>query len=121
MGDMLLRSTYADLESEREVVLEEIAMYEDEPQDKVHDVLSTAIFGDHPLGRPVIGRGEVISSLTVGHGLGLPRRPLPAGRDRRRGRRATSSTSRSSSSRERWLDVSRNGDVRKPEGGAAAA
>jgi predicted Zn-dependent peptidase len=66
MGDMLLRSTYADLESEREVVLEEIAMYEDEPQDKVHDVLSTAVFGDHPLGRPVIGRGEVISSLTPG-------------------------------------------------------
>ena len=64
MGDMLLRSTYSDLESEREVVLEEIAMYEDEPQDKVHDVLSTAVFGDHPLGRPVIGRGEVISSLT---------------------------------------------------------
>jgi predicted Zn-dependent peptidase len=65
MGDMLLRTTYADLESEREVVLEEIAMYEDEPQDKVHDVLSTAVFGDHPLGRPVIGRGEVISSLTT--------------------------------------------------------
>ena len=35
-------------------------MYEDEPQDKVHDVLSEAIFGDHPLGRPVIGRGEVV-------------------------------------------------------------
>ena len=65
MGDMLLRTTYADLESEREVVLEEIAMYEDEPQDKVHDVLSQAIFGDHPLGRPVIGRGEVVGSLTV--------------------------------------------------------
>jgi len=65
MSDMLLRSTWADLESEREVVLEEIAMYEDEPADKVHDILSTAIFGDHPLGRPVIGRGEVISGLTV--------------------------------------------------------
>jgi predicted Zn-dependent peptidase len=65
MGDMLLRSTYADIDSEREVVLEEIAMYEDEPQDKVHDVLSRAIFGDHPLGRPVIGRGEVISSVSV--------------------------------------------------------
>jgi predicted Zn-dependent peptidase len=65
MADMLLRSTYADIDSEREVVLEEIAMYEDEPQDKVHDVLSQAIFGDHPLGRPVIGRGEVISSLSV--------------------------------------------------------
>jgi predicted Zn-dependent peptidase len=65
MSDMFLRSTYADLESEREVVLEEIAMYEDEPQDKVHDVLSTAVFGDHPLGRPVIGRGEVIAGLTA--------------------------------------------------------
>ncbi|MEX0993652.1 MAG: pitrilysin family protein [Solirubrobacterales bacterium] len=65
MSDMLLRCTYADLESEREVVLEEIAMYEDEPQDKVHDVLSTAVFGDHPLGRPVIGRGEVVGALTV--------------------------------------------------------
>ena len=64
MSDMFLRSTYADLESEREVVLEEIAMYEDEPQDKVHDVLSAAVFGDHPLGRPVIGRGEVIGALT---------------------------------------------------------
>jgi predicted Zn-dependent peptidase len=65
MSDMLLRSTYADIDSEREVVLEEIAMYEDEPQDKVHDVLSAALFGDHPLGRPVIGRGEVISSLSA--------------------------------------------------------
>jgi predicted Zn-dependent peptidase len=65
MSDMLLRTTYAELESEREVVLEEIAMYEDEPQDKVHDVLSTAIFGPHPLGRPVIGRGDVVGALTV--------------------------------------------------------
>src|SRR5689334_7498773 len=65
MSDMFLRSTYADLESEREVVLEEIAMYEDEPSDKVHDVLCAAIFGDHPLGRPVIGRGEVVGALTA--------------------------------------------------------
>jgi predicted Zn-dependent peptidase len=65
MGDMLLRPTYADLESEREVVLEEIAMYEDEPQDKVHDVLSEAIFGNHPLGRPVIGTDEVVGALSV--------------------------------------------------------
>jgi predicted Zn-dependent peptidase len=64
MSDMFLRSTYADLESEREVVIEEIAMYEDEPHDKVHDVISTAVFGDHPLGRPVIGRSDVIAGLT---------------------------------------------------------
>jgi predicted Zn-dependent peptidase len=47
------------------VVIEEIAMYEDEPQDKVHDVLAGAIFGDHPLGRPIIGRAEVVSSVPV--------------------------------------------------------
>ena len=40
-------------------------MYEDEPSDKVHDVLAGAIFGDHPLGRPVIGRAEVISAVPV--------------------------------------------------------
>ena len=40
-------------------------MYEDEPQDKVHDVLATAIFGDHPLGRPVIGKADVVSSVPV--------------------------------------------------------
>jgi predicted Zn-dependent peptidase len=47
------------------VVIEEIAMYEDEPQDKVHDVLAGAIFGDHPLGRPIIGSAEVVSSVPV--------------------------------------------------------
>ena len=40
-------------------------MYEDEPQDKVHDVLAGAVFGDHPLGRPIIGRAEVVSSVPV--------------------------------------------------------
>jgi predicted Zn-dependent peptidase len=63
--DMVLRPTYPDIDSEREVVIEEIAMYEDEPQDKVHDVLADAVFGDHPLGRPVIGRAEVVSSVPV--------------------------------------------------------
>jgi predicted Zn-dependent peptidase len=47
------------------VVIEEIAMYEDEPQDKVHDVLADAVFGDHPLGRPIIGRADVVSSVPV--------------------------------------------------------
>ena len=47
-----------DVETEREVVLEEIAMYEDDPQDKVFDVLGEAVFGDHPLGRAVIGRAR---------------------------------------------------------------
>ena len=39
-------------------------MYEDQPQELVHDLISEATFGSHPLGRPVIGRAEVISSVT---------------------------------------------------------
>ena len=52
---MVFAPRFADLDSEREVVLEEIAMVEDTPQDLVHDLLAEAVFGDHPLGRPVIG------------------------------------------------------------------
>lgn len=65
IGDMVLRSTFPDIDSERQVVIEEIAMYEDEPQDKVHDQLAMAVFGDSPLGRPIIGRAEVIADVPV--------------------------------------------------------
>jgi predicted Zn-dependent peptidase len=65
LSEMLLAPTYPDIDSERQVVLEEIAMYEDEPQDRVHDVLAEAVFGAHPLGRRVLGEGEVIASIPV--------------------------------------------------------
>jgi predicted Zn-dependent peptidase len=65
LAEMLLGPTYPEIDSEREVVLEEIAMYEDEPSDRVHDVLDEAVFGDHPLGRRILGRAEVISSIPV--------------------------------------------------------
>jgi predicted Zn-dependent peptidase len=65
LQDMVLHPAYPDVDSERDVVIEEIAMYEDEPSDKVHDVMAAAIFGDHPLGRPIIGRAEVVSSVPV--------------------------------------------------------
>jgi predicted Zn-dependent peptidase len=64
MGEMVFAPAFNDLDSEREVVLEEIAMVEDTPQDLVHDLISEATFGNHPLGRPVIGTAEVISSVT---------------------------------------------------------
>ena len=64
MGEMVFAPAFAELDAEREVVLEEIAMYEDQPQELVHDLISEATFGNHPLGRPVIGRAEVISSVT---------------------------------------------------------
>jgi predicted Zn-dependent peptidase len=54
-----------EVDSERDVVLEEIAMYEDEPQDRVHDVLAEAIHGAHPLGRRVLGDARVIESIAV--------------------------------------------------------
>ena len=66
VGDMVWhpRIDEADLANEREIVLEEIAMYEDDPQDRVFDVLGEAVFGEHPLGRPVIGRADVIADTT---------------------------------------------------------
>ena len=64
MGEMVFAPAFADLDAEREVVLEELAMYEDQPQELVHDLISEATFGTHALGRPVIGRADVISSVT---------------------------------------------------------
>jgi predicted Zn-dependent peptidase len=58
------RNTAADLESERTVVLEEIAMRDDEPSDAVHDLFSETLFGDTPLGRSVLGTVESIEGLT---------------------------------------------------------
>ncbi|HEY2717058.1 MAG TPA: pitrilysin family protein [Solirubrobacterales bacterium] len=65
LAEMLLAPTYPEIDSERQVVLEEIAMYEDEPQDRVHDVLAEAVFGGHPLGRRVLGEAEVIASIPI--------------------------------------------------------
>ena len=56
MAGMIYDPAFAEIDSEREVVLEEIAMVDDNPQDLVHDVIAEAVFGGHPLGRPVIGR-----------------------------------------------------------------
>jgi predicted Zn-dependent peptidase len=64
MTDMVFAPAFAELDQEREVVLEEIAMYEDTPQELVHDLFSEAVFGAHALGRPVIGTAEVISSVS---------------------------------------------------------
>jgi predicted Zn-dependent peptidase len=67
LAEMLLRPSLPEdeVDSEREVVQEEIAMYEDEPQDRVHDVLAAAVHGDHPLGRRVLGDAQVIGSIPV--------------------------------------------------------
>ncbi len=65
IADMVFRPSLDDVDSERAVILEEIAMYEDDPQEKVFDVLGEAVFGDHPLGRAIIGRAPVIAATPV--------------------------------------------------------
>ena len=65
MSEMVWRPAFRDVDSEREVILEEIAMYEDDPQDKVFDVLGEAVFGQHPLGRAIVGRAEVVAGTPV--------------------------------------------------------
>jgi predicted Zn-dependent peptidase len=54
----------ADVETERGVILEEIAMHDDEPGDEVHDVFTEAVFGDHPLGRLISGTEATIAPMT---------------------------------------------------------
>jgi predicted Zn-dependent peptidase len=53
-----------DVESERGVILEEISMHDDDPGDVVHDAFAEALFGDHALGRRVIGSAESVASLS---------------------------------------------------------
>ncbi|MCV7136316.1 insulinase family protein [Mycobacterium hodleri] len=66
VADVVLRGRCAaeDVEVERDVVLEEIAMRDDDPEDTLGDVFLSAMFGHHPVGRPVIGSVESISTMT---------------------------------------------------------
>jgi predicted Zn-dependent peptidase len=77
VSDVVLNATVTahDVDVERSVVLEEIAMRDDDPADLVHDVFASTLFGDTPLGRPILGSITSITAL---------RRPQVAGYYRRR-------------------------------------
>src|SRR5688572_27969651 len=62
VADSLLLDS--DVETERGVILEEIAMHADEPADEVHDLHMAALYGDHPLGRLISGTVETITPMT---------------------------------------------------------
>lgn len=66
MADLVTDSlvTADDVEVERGVILEEIAMHDDDPGDVVHDTFAAALWGDSPIGRNVIGSIESIGGLT---------------------------------------------------------
>jgi predicted Zn-dependent peptidase len=57
------RLDVADVESERGVILEELAMNDDDPGDVVHERFAEAVLGDHPLGRPIGGTPETINAV----------------------------------------------------------
>ncbi len=65
ISDMMTASLVrkADVDSERGVILEEIAMHDDDPGDAVHDTFAETLFGDTPLGRPILGTVGSITSL----------------------------------------------------------
>ncbi len=69
LSDMVLHSVFeeGELEKEKGIVLEEIYMYDDSPEDLVHDLLSQAYFGSHPLSQPILGTPEGIPKYTKGH------------------------------------------------------
>jgi predicted Zn-dependent peptidase len=66
LSDMVTSSliTGKDVDAERNVVLEEIAMNEDDPSDTVHEAFSAKLFGDTPLGRPILGSVDSINAIT---------------------------------------------------------
>ena len=66
VADVVLNGVCApdDVELERDVVLEEIALRDDDPEDAIGDVFLAALFGGHPVGRPVVGTVESVSSMT---------------------------------------------------------
>lgn len=67
LGDLVFEPVIrkADLELERNVVLEEIAMVEDTPDDLVFELHNEAVWGDHPLGYSILGTRDTVSSLSV--------------------------------------------------------
>ncbi len=66
LSDMLFNSRLdkADMDLERKVIAEEISLYEDSPEDLVYDIASYAVWGDTPIGRPILGTKESLDIIT---------------------------------------------------------
>lgn len=66
LADMFFNSVFdeEELKREKNVVLEEIKMYEDTPDDIVHDLLGKASYGNHALGYPILGEEEMLNTFT---------------------------------------------------------
>lgn len=67
LADIVKNSLFADLEKERNVILEEIASVEDTPDEYVHDLMTEHHWPDHALGRSISGSAESVSALEYEH------------------------------------------------------
>src|SRR5580693_8944951 len=67
LSDIVLNPAFSrdDLEREKRVVVEEIKMVEDTPDDLVHELFTQGFWENHPLGRPILGTRETVESFTV--------------------------------------------------------
>ena len=67
LGDIVWRPALRteDVDAERKVILEEIRMHDDTPEDLVHDVFAEAMFPEHPIGREVVGSPETIQAMNA--------------------------------------------------------
>lgn len=65
LGDMFFHSLFdeQEIEKEKNVVIEEIKMYEDSPDDLIHDIFSERVWNEHPLGKPILGTKESVRAL----------------------------------------------------------
>ena len=67
LSDIVCRPAFAptDVEREKKVVLEEIKMVEDTPDDLVHELFTEGFWAQHPLGRPILGTKQTVEALTA--------------------------------------------------------
>ena len=66
LSDMFFHSLFdeKEIEKEKNVVIEEIKMYEDSPDELIHDIFSEHVWNEHPLGKPILGTEESIRALS---------------------------------------------------------
>lgn len=82
LTDITFHSTFPDkqIEKERGVILEEMSMYEDSPEDALQDIFDTLVFPDHPLGHNILGTTDTLNSFQRDHFLEFVQQNLDSGR-----------------------------------------
>lgn len=82
LSDITFNSTFPDkqIEKERGVILEEMSMYEDSPEDALQDIFDSLVFPEHPLGHNILGTVETLESFNREHFLEFVRQNLDTDR-----------------------------------------